>query len=322
MSKSNRQNTSYKVSFLDRFKMAISLHKKNAASTLLDVLRHPTNSLLTILVLAIALALPTAFYVFSSNAKAISSNWSGGVQMALFLKDNVSQEQRDELVQELSFRPEFKEVVLVPKEEAIEEFKQQSGFGDALDYLDDNPLPDSIILTPYETHAEAAMLEQLAQELEHNPMVDLAQLDMAWIQRYQAILEISQKVGSFVSILLAFGVLLIVGNTIRLAILNRRDEIQVIKLVGATDAFIRRPFLYTGFWYGLIAALLAALMVNIVLLLLQRPSSTLAELYNSGFSIMGLEPNQTLTLLAIGAGLGLFGAWFSVSKHLKDIQPT
>lgn len=322
MSKSSRQNTSYKVSFLDRFKMAISLHKKNAASTLLDVLRHPTNSLLTILVLAIALALPTAFYVFSSNAKAISSNWSGGVQMALFLKDNVSQDQRAELVQELSFRPEFKEVVLVPKEEAIEEFKQQSGFGDALDYLAENPLPDSIILTPYETHSGADMLEQLAQELEQNPMVDLVQLDMAWIQRYQAILEISQKIGTFVSILLAFGVLLIVGNTIRLAILNRRDEIQVIKLVGATDAFIRRPFLYTGFWYGLIAALLAALMVNIVLLLLQRPSSTLADLYNSGFSIMGLEPTQTLTLLAIGAGLGLFGAWFSVSKHLKDIQPT
>jgi cell division transport system permease protein len=322
MSKSNRQNTSYKISFLDRFKMAISLHKKNAANTLLDVLRHPTNSLLTILVLAIALALPTAFYVFSSNAKAISSNWSGGVQMALFLKENVSQEQRAEFIQELSFRPEFKEVVLIPKEQAIEDFKQQSGFGDALDYLDENPLPDSIILTPYENHSGAAMLEKLAQELEQNPVVDLAQLDMAWIQRYQAILEISQKVGTFVSILLAFGVLLIVGNTIRLAILNRRDEIQVIKLVGATDAFIRRPFLYTGFWYGLIAALLAALMVNIVLLLLQQPSSTLAELYNSGFSLMGLAPSQTLTLLAIGAGLGLFGAWFSVSKHLKDIQPT
>lgn len=322
MTKSSRQNTTYKVSFLDRFKMAISLHKKNAASTLLDVLRHPTNSLLTILVLAIALALPTAFYVFSSNAKAISSNWSGGVQMALFLKDNVSQEQRADLIQKLSFRPEFKEVVLVPKEEAIEDFKQQSGFGDALDYLSENPLPDSIILTPYETHSDATILEQLAQELEQNPMVDLAQLDMAWIQRYQAILDISQKIGSFVSILLAFGVLLIVGNTIRLAILNRRDEIQVIKLVGATDAFIRRPFLYTGFWYGLIAALLAALMVNVVLLLLQRPSSTLAELYNSGFSLMGLAPNQTISLLAIGAGLGLFGAWFSVSKHLKDIQPT
>ncbi|MCW9029515.1 MAG: permease-like cell division protein FtsX [Kangiella sp.] len=322
MSKSNRQNTSYKISFLDRFKMAISLHKKNAANTLLDVLRHPTNSLLTILVLAIALALPTAFYVFSSNAKAISSNWSGGVQMALFLKENVSQEQRAEFIQELSFRPEFKEVVLIPKEQAIEDFKQQSGFGDALDYLDENPLPDSIILTPYENHSGAAMLEKLAQELEQNPVVDLAQLDMAWIQRYQAILEISQKVGTFVSILLAFGVLLIVGNTIRLAILNRRDEIQVIKLVGATDAFIRRPFLYTGFWYGLIAALLAALMVNIVLLLLQQPSSTLAELYNSGFSLMGLAPSQTLTLLAIGASLGLFGAWFSVSKHLKDIQPT
>lgn len=322
MSKSSRQNTTYKISLLDRFRMAISLHKKNAMTTLLDVFRHPANSLLTILVLAIALALPTAFYVFSSNAKAISSNWSGGVKMALFLKDNVSAEQRADFIQELSFRPEFKEVVLVPKEEAIEDFKQQSGFGDALNYLNDNPLPDSIILTPYETHADAATLELLAQELEQNPMVDLAQLDMAWIQRYQAILEISQKIGTFVSILLAFGVLLIVGNTIRLAILNRREEIQVIKLVGATDAFIRRPFLYSGFWYGLIAALLAALMVNIVLMLLQRPSSTLADLYNSGFSLMGLAPSQTLSLLAIGAGLGLFGAWFSVSKHLKDIQPT
>ena len=321
MSKSSRQNTTYKVRLLDRFKMALTLHKKNAMQTLLDVFRHPANSLLTILVLAIALALPTAFYVFSSNAKAISSNWSGGVQMALFLKENVSQQQRAELLQDLSFRPEFKEVVLVPKEQALEEFKQQSGFGDALNYLDQNPLPDTIILTPYETHSQAHTLEQLAQELESLAPVDIAQLDMAWIQRYQAILEISQKIGSFVSILLAFGVLLIVGNTIRLAILNRREEIQVIKLVGATDAFIRRPFLYSGFWYGLIAALMAALMVNIVLVLLLRPSSTLADLYNSGFSLMGLAPSETLTLLATGAALGLFGAWFSVSKHLKDIQP-
>jgi len=313
--------TSYKVSFRDRFRTALKLHKENSIQTLLDILRQPTNSLMTILVLAIALALPSAFYLFMTNAKAVSQSWDGGIKMALYLEDSATEKQAQELLTELNLRPEFKQVTFVSKEDALREFKDYSGFGDALDYLDNNPMPYTITLEPTASFSDPAALETLAQELADLAQVDQAKLDSDWIKKYNSILTISEQVATFVSLMLALGVLLIVGNTIRLAILNRREEIQVIKLVGATDAFIRRPFLYVGFWYGLIAALLAALMVNIVFVLLKQSTSQLAQLYSSEFSLLGLAPSFTLGLLVIGALLGLTGAWVSVRKHLKDINP-
>jgi len=313
--------TSYKVSFRDRFKTAIKLHKENSGQTLLDILRQPTNSLMTILVLAIALALPSAFYLFMTNAQAVSKQWDGGVKMALYLKDSTSEQQANELLNQLNLRPEFEEVTFISKEEALEEYKEHSGHGEALEYLDHNPMPFTITLKPTSSFSDSDQLEALAQELAKIKAVDQAKLDSDWIKKYNSILDISEQIATFVSIMLALGVLLIVGNTIRLAILNRREEIQVIKLVGATDAFIRRPFLYAGFWYGLIAALLAALMVNIVFVILKQSTSQLAQLYSSEFSLLGLAPSFTLGLLVIGSLLGLIGAWISVRKHLKDINP-
>ena len=313
--------TSYKVSFRDRFRTALKLHKENSIQTLLDILRQPTNSLMTILVLAIALALPSAFYLFMTNAKAVSQSWDGGIKMALYLEDSATEKQAQELLTELNLRPEFEQVTFVSKEDALQEFKDYSGFGDALDYLDNNPMPYTITLEPTASFSDPVALEALAQELAELAQVDQAKLDSDWIKKYNSILTILEQVATFVSLMLALGVLLIVGNTIRLAILNRREEIQVIKLVGATDAFIRRPFLYAGFWYGLIAALLAALMVNVVFVLLKQSTSQLAQLYSSEFSLLGLAPSFTLGLLVIGALLGLTGAWVSVRKHLKDINP-
>ncbi|GAA0208749.1 permease-like cell division protein FtsX [Kangiella japonica] len=321
-SKTKRSSaTSYKISFRDRFNTALKLHKENSLQTLLDILRQPTNSLMTILVLAIALALPSAFYLFMTNAKAVSQSWDGGVKISVYLQDDATENQAQELLTQLSLRPEFEQVTFVSKEDALLEFKEYSGIGDAISYLDKNPLPFAITLTPTSSFADPKSLESLAQELTTLALVDKAKLDSDWIKKYNSILTISEQIATFVSLMLALGVLLIVGNTIRLAILNRRDEIQVIKLVGATDAFIRRPFLYTGLWYGLIAALLAALMVNIVFVLLKQSTSQLAQLYSSEFSLLGLAPSFTLSLLVIGSLLGLIGAWVSVRKHLKDINP-
>lgn len=318
---SKHSATTYKVSFIDRFKMALTLHKKNALSSLSAIFHNPGNSLMTILVLAIALTLPSLFFVFTSNAQAVSNNWSGGVQLTLFLQQSATDNQKNEFLQQLNLRPEFDDVSLITSEQALEEFKSASGFGEALEYLSDNPLPNMIVLTPSVSDDTLQQLQTLANEFQALPIVDIAQLDMEWVQKYHAILDIGKKIATFISLLLALGVILIVGNTIRLAILNRREEIQIIKLVGATDAFIRRPFLYSGFWYGLIAAVLAAFMVNIIIYLLKGSANQLAELYNSGFSLLGLEPIYTLHLLLIGSFLGLLGAWVSVNKHLRDIQP-
>lgn len=316
-----RSATSSKISLIDRFKMALQLHKKNFLSSLLDILRQPTSSLMTILVLAVALALPSAFYVFTNNAQSLSGNWNGGVQMSLYLTEAASEQSSAELLQQLDLRPEFDSVILKSKAQALEEFKEFSGLAGALDYLPENPLPMEIVLVPALDFASAQQLETLKAEFEQNRLVDVITLDMNWVRKYQAILDISQKIATFISGLLALAVFLIVGNTIRLAILSRREEIQVIKLVGATDAFIRRPFLYTGFWYGIIAAFIAALMVSILIKVLQSSAEDLARQYNSNFSLLGLSPQDTLSLLTIGAILGLIGAWISVRKHLKDIQP-
>ncbi len=314
--------TTSKVSFVDRFKMAIHLHKKNSIDSLLAIFKHPANSLLTILVLAIALALPGIFYIMTNNAKALSSDWDSSMAISLYLQESASQSQAQELVAQLLQDDRYQSVSLVTKEQALEEFKQHSGFADSLEMLSENPLPMVISLVPDDGQVALSELQPLVDSLEELSLVDTSSLDAEWINRYQEILKISEKIGSFISFLLAVGVLLIVGNTIRLAILNRREEIQVIKLVGATDAFIRRPFLYTGFWYGLMAGVIAALMISILGNMVSSSTSRLAELYQSQYQLLGLTLSQTFALIGIGAILGLIGSWISVRKHLKEIQPT
>jgi cell division transport system permease protein len=163
-----------------------------------------------------------------------------------------------------------------------------------------------------------AMLER-AQRLEE---VELAQLDMEWVQRLSGIIEVGQRGVLLLGALLGLAILLVVGNTIRLTILNRRQEIVVTKLIGATNAFIRRPFLYTGFWYGLMGALVAWFLVGLFISLLSSPVSRLSMLYNSDFSLGGLDLKTSLTLLLTGLLLGLVGSWIAVGRHLQDIEPT
>lgn len=313
--------TSNQVRFSDRFMMALALHRKNAISSLLEIFKNPANSILTILVLAIALALPGIFYMMTSNAKAVAGNWNTSMAMSLYLETSTKEPQARELVADLLENSSYESVDLKTKDQALEEFKANSGYADALEMLDSNPLPMVITIVPSDTEIKPDELARQLEILRKNPLVESAILDMDWVNKYQEILSISEKIASFVSILLAFGVTVIIGNTIRLAILNRREEIQIIKLVGATDGFIRRPFLYTGFWYGIMAGFIAALMISVLSHLVTRSASRLAELYQSQFNVLGLSLEQTLYLVAIGALLGLIGAWLSVRKHLRDIQP-
>lgn len=314
--------TTHKVGVIDRFKMALKLHKKNFRESLFAIFKHPANSLLTIMVLAIALALPGIFYIMTNNAKALSGNWDSSMEVSLYLQEVATEQQAQNLVADLVAQDDFKSVTLINKEQALEEFKQYSGIADSLAMLEENPLPIRISIIPSDSYTDLANLQAKADELEALALVESATLDAEWINRYQQILILSEKIGTFISALLAIGVLLIVGNTIRLAILNRREEIQVIKLVGATDAFIRRPFLYTGFWYGFISGIIAALMISILSNLVASSASRLAELYHSQYQLLGLTLEQTLILMVTGGLLGLVGSWLSVRKHLREIQPT
>ncbi len=212
-------------------------------------------------------------------------------------------------------------VQLITPDEALKEFRENSGFADALDALDSNPLPAVMVITPSISHSAPESAEALVEELRQMPEVDIAQLDLQWLRRFQALTEIAARGVLLLASLLALAVLLIIGNTIRLEIQNQKDEIEITKLIGGTNAFIRRPFLYTGFWYGLFGGLLAWLLVSINMWLLTGPVKKLAGLYHSNFTLTSIDVTSLLVLILSSALLGLFGSWIAVARHLHAIEP-
>ncbi len=286
------------------------------------VSRNPLSSLMTIAVIGIALALPAGLHVALKNVQGVSAGWEEAVQISLFLKQGVEDVEVEQVVAQLRMMPSIEAVVRVTPQQALAEFRQYSGFGEALDVLDENPLPNVLLVRPTPAASEPLIVEPLLHQLRGLPAVEMAQLDMEWLKRLYAIMAIGERAVLVLAALLALAVLLIVGNTIRLAIQNRRDEIEVQKLIGATDAFIQRPFLYSGLWHGVLGALMAWLLVTLSLWLLHTPVQQLSLLYNSNFTLGSLQPIAVLVVLATGGLLGLLGAWLAVGRHLRDIEPT
>ncbi|MDY6991232.1 MAG: permease-like cell division protein FtsX [Pseudomonadota bacterium] len=296
-------------------------HTQSFVSSLIQLLATPLPSLMTVAVIGIALALPTGLYLLLENIQAMSGDWDNTVQISLFLKKNVDNAQAHVLADQLRQRTDIENVQVITPQQALEEYRLFSGFGEALTALPENPLPAVLVLQLASDTLDPKASEQLAQALNALPEVDIAQLDMRWLKRLLAIIELIQRGVLILAILLSLTVLLVVGNTIRLAIYNRRQEIEINKLVGATDAFIRRPFLYSGFWYGFGGSLIAWLLVNLALWLLQAPVEQLKILYYSQFELMTLTFWASLILFTSGSLLGLIGAGLAVERHLKEIQP-
>jgi len=279
----------------------------------------PIHTLMTIMVIAIALSLPAALQVLITNAKQLSGGIEQSAQISLFLQDQVTEGQAKTLQQQLAERSDISHVNFISREQALAEFQSLSGFSDALKTLNENPLPHVLVILPRLTHDSTAM-QQLRKELSELPLVHLAQLDMAWIERLFSIIDVLQRSAIFLSLFLTFAVLMVVGNTIRLLSQNYRGEIEVYKLVGATDAFVRRPFLYTGLFYGVVGSLMAVFLVTLAFAWVAPGVNHLAELYQSSFVLHGLALPDILTVVGIGAILGLGGAWAAVSRYLKELD--
>lgn len=310
-----------KISFLASIKAWFKDHKRVAKESFSRLLSEPIDSLMTVMVIGIALALPVGFYVALGNVQALGSQWNSTAQISLFLDQRIQDSAIERLTTELTLWPEIKELHVISKEQGLKDFQTLSGFADALTYLDRNPLPVVIEILPTPAHSTAETAKVLLQRLQDLPPVELAKLDLEWVQRLAAMLKIGQRLALGLVILLSMGVLLIIGNTVRLEIENRRKEIIVVKLVGGTDAFIRRPFLYAGIWYGFGGGLLASIIVGIGLAIMNEPVANLAGLYQSNFQLLGLSFTDTLSLWIMASLLGFFGAWFSVSKHLDALEP-
>lgn len=299
----------------------LSLHRHALFSSLGKLAKAPFSSLLTLLVIAIALMLPTTLHLLISNGTQVSSQLDSSNQISLFLKQSVSNNSGETLSNKLKLDRDIVGLTLTTKEEALKEFQQYSGFSSAIETLEINPLPVVIQITPSAELKSVEQIQPLLNRLKALPETDFAQLDMQWVQRLQAIVEIAERGTMLLALLLSLAVLLIIGNTIRLELQNRRDEIIITKLVGATDAFIRRPFLYSGFWYGLLSGLTAWLMTAGTILLLENPIQNLSSLYESDFQLHFLTPTESTILLGLSAFLGICGAWIVCNHHLKIMQP-
>jgi len=297
-----------------------SLHAQNFLGAFGRLRRQPVGSAMTIIVIAIALALPAGLRVLLNNFETLSGSWAGAIDFSVYLSSEVDESRARALASELEGRTDVTQVTFVPRDEALEEFQSYSGFGAALDALEENPLPHALIVRPAGDSRE--QIEALANDLAELADTDLVQIDTAWVERLRAILSLVARIVDLATALLALAVVLVIGNTIRLEINNRRTEIEVVKLVGGSDAFIRRPFLYMGLCYGLSGGFVAMLTIGLSLVALASPVRALAGLYGSNFDLQGLRPEQALLLLGAGAVLGWAGAGLATARHLRAIEPT
>jgi cell division transport system permease protein len=298
-----------------------SHHAQALLGSLGRLARSPLASLLTALVIALALALPLALEVLIVNASRATGGLAEAVQVSVYVKRGVALPRVRELAQGLRKRPGIADVQVISADDALREFRQYSGFGAALQALQDNPLPHVIQLHPAANASTPQALDALERELHGWSEVDLVQVDSAWVKRLDALIDLVRQGLAITAAFLALGVLAVVGNTVRLEIQNRRAEIEVIKLVGGSNRFVRRPFLYTGTIYGLAGAMLAWVMVALTVWALTEPVARLARLYGSAYLLSGPARPEIGLLLAAGAVLGWIGAWASTGRHLRSIEP-
>jgi cell division transport system permease protein len=295
------------------------LHFKTLGGALGRLGATPVGAALNVLVVAIALALPAAMQILIANAGSLSGALESAADFTVYLELDVDEDTGRTLATRIAEREDVASTRFVSRVEAMAEFKARSGFGDALDALDENPLPHAIVVRPAEDAIER--IESLAAALMELEETDLVQLDSEWVARLNGMLALISRIVDIVTVLLAAAVVLVIGNTVRLEINNRSTEIEVLKLVGATDGFIRRPFLYMGFCLGVIGAVSAAALIGIALLLLARPVRDLAALYAADFALAGLSPGGFGLLVGGGALLGWAGAWLAAARHLRAIEP-
>ena len=300
----------------------LTRHAQTSIGSLGRLSQHKLATLLTVLVIGIALALPACLHLLISNAQNATGNWNKAVDLTVFLKRPTSAEEATRTGERIKQRRDVSNVELVTADAALKEFRQDSGFGSAIDALNENPLPHTLVVTPAADFTTSANLDSLAADLRAMPSVEIVQLDTAWVNRLNAILETVRRGLIAAAALLALGVMVIVGNTIRLDIQNRRAEIEVTKLVGGSDAFVRRPFLYSGIWYGLGGGITAWVITAAVIGVLREPITRLAGLYGSAYQLGGLNPRDTLILLGGGIVLGWLGSYLAASRHLRAIEPT
>lgn len=302
---------------------ALSIYFYHHSHAFRQGLRHlsknPLSSLLTIAVLSITLVLPSGLLLILSNGKTLTQQMKTGASISVYVQPTATKAQIQTLQTDIKAIDNLSQVDYVSADDGLKMFGERTGLSNILDTIGKNPLPAVFIVMP--RNQDPALLNKMVTQLNALPNVATVKLDLQWVERLSALIQLLQRFTYGLAFVLGLAVLLIVGNTIRLAVQHYHQEIEVIKLVGGTDRFIRRPFLYSGLLYGLASGLFAAVIISFFVDWLQGPIANLATLYNSQFKLQGFNFEDVLTLLVISITLGFFGSWLAVAGKLQKIQP-
>lgn len=294
-------------------------HVDALRTTLARLLRTPVATLLNVSVIGVALALPVGLYVVIVNLEGLARSLGSDPQLSVFLALDAGPAEVKRIAARLQQHPTVREARYVPRAEALKELKASTGLADVVDSLPGNPLPDAFVVLPRDPSPEA--LEKLRDEVRGWPQVSHVQLDAEWARRLEAGLKAALLAVSLLATLFGFALVAVTFNTIRLQILTRREEIEVSKLIGATDSFIRRPFLYYGALQGLAGGLAAWAIIWAGVYVLNGALAELSRLYAAQIALRHLGVEDSGSLLAFSAALGWFGSWLSVNRHLAAIEP-
>jgi len=296
-------------------------HMQSLVFSLGKIYAAPATTIMTVAVIGITLSLPGGFYLFLKNIEAMSGDFRSSTQITLYLDIKLTEKKARALEVVVANTADVGDTQFISRQESLESFRQTSGFGKSIDTLASNPLPHTIVVEPV-ISSDTFAVKNLLNSLQALPGVAIAKLDTEWLERLYTILEIAKRSVAIITLLFAFAVLLIIGNTIRLDIQNRYQEIIVTKLIGATNAFIRRPFLYGGLWYGLLGGLISWLIVEIGYIAISGPINKLNLLYQADLVLITFNFQDFIILISSSTLLGLTGSWIAVARHLNQIEPT
>ncbi|BCB60903.1 MULTISPECIES: permease-like cell division protein FtsX [Halomonadaceae] len=294
-------------------------HRAMALDSLFRLVRYPLGNLLTMLAIAIALVLPAALWLTLDSAKLLDAELDESASLTVYLDMGIDAAQAARIEEAVSADGGVAQTRMISPEQGMADFQQSLGIDDTLAGLDDNPLPASIVISPQDV--EPAAMAELAERLEGVTGIDEVRVDLAWVERLRHLAALGRRVALALGVLFGFGVLLVVGNTIRLSVESRRREIEVVMLIGATHAFVRRPFLYSGAWYGAGGGLLALGLLALGNHWLSLPVAALAASYGASFTLPQLDVTGSTILLSCSTLLGWLGAWLAVTRHLSSIRP-
>jgi len=297
-------------------------HSYSFFSSLGVLVKHKVGTLMTVLVLAIAMFLPLGLYITLTNLEGLDLRQDEWGAVTVFFKQGTTREEVSRIADNLDNRLSPEAVMIISPAEGLAEFRDASGFGESLDILEENPLPWVMQISPQQGPTEQLeeRVAELTKFLQLSDNIEVIQFDYKWLQRLGRMLELGHAAVTFLILLFGLAVVVVVANTIRLDVASHAEEIEILALVGAGNAFVRQPYLYTGLWYGLMGGFMAVLLLGLAMLYLARPLGLLLETYGTVFSLRGLGGYNTLWVLMGGGFLGWLGAWVAVQRYLRRLR--